>query len=102
MILSFELSMPSNNAWNGKWTGEENFYAVTHDFGKTKKAENHASEIIDNGPYYYNFGDGWTACVKVKKVTAQEAREIRSESKGFCGYDWMVKEIRIYGEILGK
>ena len=28
-ILCFTLSIPKNNSWNGKWTGEESYFART-------------------------------------------------------------------------
>jgi len=100
MILSFELSMPNNNAWNGKWSGEGRLYAKIVNFGKTKKAEKHAQEILDEGYFYYNFGDGWGAGVTVRKVDAREAAKIRKNTVGFSGYDWMVDTIKLYGKIM--
>jgi len=99
MILSFTLSMPNNNSWNGKWTGEGNPYIIVHNFGHTKKGETKAKEILDNGSYYYNFGDGWGASVVVKQVDFKEAKRLNRISKGFCGYDWMVDEIISIGRI---
>ena len=94
MLLSFELSMPNNNAWNGKWTGEGNFYARVVNFGKTKKAEAKAREILDNRYFHYSFRDGWSAGVTVKEVDAKTAMKIRRKSKGFYSYDWMIDSIR--------
>ncbi len=36
----------------------------------------------------------------MREVDGKEARRVRKESKGFCGYDWMVDEIRQHGRIL--
>ena len=36
-ILCFILSMPKNNSWNGKWTGEKNLFARTKKLLKIKK-----------------------------------------------------------------
>ena len=99
MILSFTLSMPNNNAWNGKWTGEDRLYVRVKNLGKTKKAMAHAKEMIDEGYYYYNFGDGWGAAVTVQEVDAKEARRLRAKSQGFCGYDWMIDSIMSHGKI---
>lgn len=99
MILSFILRMPNNNSWNGKWTGDDRVYARIVNFGKTKKAEKKAKELIDNSSYYCNFGDGWGASVDVKQVDAKQARKLRSKTQGFCGYDWMIDSIRRHGEI---
>ena len=99
MFLSFTLSMPNNNSWNGKWSGEDRFYAKVVNFGRTKKAEADAKQILDKGYFYYNFGDGWGAGISVEKVDAKKAQQIRKKSVGFCGYDWMVDDIKLYGEI---
>ena len=92
MILSFTLSMPNNNAWNGRWSGEDTLYVRAINF-KTKKAAARAQEILDEGYFYYNFGDGWGAGVTVKEVDSKEARTLRRKSAGFCGYDWMIDSI---------
>ncbi len=94
MILAFTLSMPGVNSWNGKWSGEGRLYAKVINFGRTKKAIAKASEILDIGYFRYNFGDGWSAGVKVTEVDAKEAAKIRRNSKGFYGYDWMIESIK--------
>lgn len=88
MLIAFELSMPSNNAWNGKWTGEKNYYALVRNIPKDK-----VSEILSKERYSYSFGDGWVAKISVRHVKAKEAAVIRRKSRGFCGYDWMVSSI---------
>ena len=95
MILSFTLSMPNNNAWNGRWSGENNLYAKVINFGRSKKA----LEILEKKYYHYNFGDGWAAGVSVEEVDSKQANKIRKASQGFCGYDWMVESIKLNGEI---
>lgn len=102
MILSFTLSMPNNNSWNGKWSGEDTFYAKVINFGRTKKATSQAQEILDKGYYYYNFGDGWGAGVSIEEVDSKRAAQIRRKSAGFCGYDWMIDSIKEFGEILNS
>lgn len=94
MLLSFTLSMPSNNSWNGKWSGEGNLYARVVNVGNPT-----ARELVEKGYFYYNFGDGWAAGVTVKAIDGKEARRIRKESQGFCGYDWMIESIRSKGKI---
>jgi len=97
MILSFTLSMPNNNSWNGKWSGEDDLYVVVKTIRSNKKAQ----EILDGSSYYYNFGDGWGASISVEEVDAAKARKLRKRSKGFCGYNWMIEDIELYGKILG-
>jgi len=100
MILSFALSMPNVGSWNGKWTGEGTLYAKVINFGRSQKANDKAREILAQGYYRYDFGDGWSAGVSVKAVSPKEATSIRRKSKGFCNYDWMVDSIRLDGKII--
>lgn len=93
-LLSFTLSMPGVNSWNGRWTGEGQLYARVVNVGQPT-----AREIAAKKYFHYNFGDGWAAGVTVKEVDGKEARRIRKQSKGFCGYDWMIESIRSKGKI---
>ena len=77
----FELSMPSNNAWNGKWSGEDDTYTVA----KTLPA---AKFDALKPRYTYNFGDGWVAAVRVREAGPREKPTNR-----FCGYEWMIDSI---------
>lgn len=99
MLLSFVLSMPNVNTWNGRWSGEDSFYAKVVNFGQGKKNNEKAQEILDEGYYYYNFGDGWGAGITVSQVDSAEARKIRRKSQGFSGYDWMITSIIKEGSI---
>jgi len=95
MILSFTLSMPNIGSWNGKWTGAKNLYAITENIRSKKQAQ----KILDKEYYHYDFGDGWSAGVTVNSVTAKKAAKLRKASNGFCGYEWMIKSIKLYGDI---
>lgn len=86
----FELSMPSRNSWNNKWSGESTKYTIAKTL--TKKKQKDIKEY-----YSYAFGDGWVAGVSVRKAKPRE----RATGK-FCGYDWMVNEIIWHNEIKGK
>jgi len=98
MILQFTLSMPNNNAWNGKWSGEDNPYIICRNYSKKK-----ANEILTHGDYhYYNFGDGWGAGVTIKTIDSNEKRKALRTTQGFSGYDWMVDSIEQYGKILNS
>ena len=98
MKLCFELSMPNNNAWNGKWTGDEKCYAI---IVNTKQKER-AREVLNKGYFRYNFGDGWVAGISVREVDAKEATRMKRKSVGFCGYNWMVDSIMECLEIKWK
>lgn len=99
MILAFELSMPTANSWNGRWSGEGRCYARLETFRGVKGGQR-AAEILAKAPYYYHWSDGWSAAVSVREVTPAEARTLRKKSVGMAGYDWMVETIRLYGKIL--
>ena len=102
MKICFELSMPSNNSWNGKWSGENEYYARVVDFGRGKANEEKAKLILAQKSYTYNFGDGWVARIIARNVDAQETQRIRKASRGFMGYDWMIDSIIHKGHIEGR
>lgn len=79
--IIFELSMPSNNSWNGKWTGEGKKYTVARTLPGAK-----ASELKPR--YTYSFGDGWVAAVSIREAAPREKATDR-----FCGYEWMIASI---------
>jgi len=87
MVLRFELTMPNVGSWNGVDTGNK---AGCFIFKVVPKKE--AVELIDKN-FYYNFGDGWGANVKV-------TQNRRSKSNGFRGYSWMVDSILEHGKII--
>lgn len=92
MLISFELSMPGVNSWNGRWSGRDKVHAIVKTFTK-----NHPKL----GYYSYDFGDGWRAGITVREVTVPAAKMLRKQSSGFCGYDWMVDSIISDGDIYG-
>ena len=79
--MIFELSMPRNNSWNGKWSGEESVYTIA-------KAIPDAKARALKARYTYNFGDGWMAAVAVREAAPRE-----KASGKFCGYEWMIDSI---------
>ena len=99
-VICFELTMPRRNTWNGRWSGEEKTYTRTRRFNSTKKAGELVTRILAQGSYYYDFGDGWAASVRVREVTPQEARKIDKASGGFWGYEWMIDSIINDGKII--
>lgn len=101
MMLAFTLSMPNRASWNGRWSGEDDVYAIIKTFRGNKQLAV-AEKILDTGYYHYSFGDGWAAGISVKEVDSAEASKLRRRSKGFCGYDWMVDTIIRFGEPLNS
>ena len=106
MLLAFELSMPNKGSWNGKWSGENDCYVrilnFSRRYGNGKTAKELANKIVSGSGYWYNFGDGWSMCVDVKQVDSKEAAKLRKKSRGFCGYDWAIDSILVFGEILNE
>jgi hypothetical protein len=96
MNFAFLLSMPGNNAWDGKWTGEGTLYARVKTFSARDFKATGLSLV---GHHRYNFGDGWVASVEVKVVDSTTKRKLVKQSKGFCGYDWMIDSLMAHGEI---
>ena len=92
MILEFKLSMPNVGSWNGKWSCEGEYFAKIITFRGKKNIER-AKEMLKEGSYFYDFGDGWGACVSIRQVDSREASKLRRKTQGFRGYDWMVDSI---------
>ena len=91
MTLSFEITMPNIGSWNGVWIGENNPHFAFRTVNKVK-----GDKILkgkESSNYYYNFGDGWGANVKVKKILAPERRKLEKINCGFLGYEWMIDSI---------
>jgi hypothetical protein len=97
MLLSYELSMPSNNSWNGRWSGQDDLHAVVRSY-RTMPMIN--GKQLAGSLFTYSFGDGWVAAITIREVTSSAAAKIRKDSKGFCGYEWMIDSILRWGRIL--
>lgn len=101
-IISFELTMPNVGSWNGKWTGEGEKYFIIKSVSN-KFFKDNIEKLLDGeklyNSWYYNFGDGWGANVRMEIIDATIARHRRKVSKGFCGYGWMVDSIIKRGKI---
>lgn len=98
-MLVFELTMPNRGSWNGKWSGESERHIITkseHDVWSKQMME----DILNQKDFWYNWDDGWSACVTVTTMKSSEATKLRKKSDGFCGYDWMVTSILKYGKIM--
>ena len=100
MILEFKLDMPNRGSWNGRWSGEEDYYAIIKTF--RSKSDIADVEKLIGESFGYDFGDGWFASVDVREVDSKEAQKLRRKSKGFCNYNWMVDSILKYNEILPR
>lgn len=95
-MLMFTLAMPSNNSWNGRWSGQDRPYAIVR---REPRDRAFVDKILAEGSFHYNFGDGWTARVSVERIDSSKAAGVRKKSRGFCSYDWMVDDILRLGRI---
>lgn len=97
-MLVFELTMPGRGSWNNRWSQEDVKHYIVRP-NSTVKDRKLLKEILETKHFYYRWDDGWTACVSVSNVKSNEANRCRKQSKGFCGYDWMVTSIIRKGRI---
>ena len=88
MLVEFKLDMPNRGSWNGKWSGEGNYYAIIKNLKKDV-----AMKILEKESYSYFWDDGWSASIEVRHVDGKEAAKLRKKTKGFRNYDWMVRSI---------
>lgn len=86
-MIAFILTMPHRGSWNGRWSGENDIYAII----KTERAV--PNKDIIGKTFYYRWDDGWTARISVEKVDCKTGNSLRKKSRGFCGYNWMVNSI---------
>lgn len=100
--LLFKLSMPNRASWNGAWSGQGNCYAIVRSVRPNISGRMLVAQLTKQRYFSHSWSDGWRACVEVCEIDAKEARKIRKASKGFCGYDWMVKNILSHGDCRDK
>ena len=91
-MIAFILTMPNRGSWNGRWSGENDLHAIV-------KTERSVPKDIIGKSFWYNWDDGWSACVSVEKVDCKEGNKLRQKSRGFCGYNWMVDSLIKKGRI---
>ncbi len=87
-LVEFELAMPGNASWNGKWTGDDRQYLVYR-----RVTAKRCRELCLPRSWTHSFGDGWVA-----RVSARPVKRGR-RSDGFAGYEWMVESILRHAEI---
>ena len=93
-MIVFKLTMPRNNSWNGKWSGADDVHIITL---PDRWVPN---DRIGNS-YYYDFGDGWCACIDVIKMNANssEYRKMTRNNRGFSRYNLKLESIISNNEI---
>lgn len=105
MLVSFQLTMPNVGSWDGKWTGANKKYYVVQNISTAWiKKQDHFKRLLENGRdnWHHSWGDGWGANVMAEIVDSTEARKRRKISSGFCGYEWMIGNIKSYGSTKEK
>jgi|KBSSwiStaDraftv2_1062776.scaffolds.fasta_scaffold75425_6 hypothetical protein len=96
--ITFTLSMPGVASWNGRWSGEGRRYVIVKKFSASRKGDAKANELLAMHSRSHHWDDGWCARVDIREVDAKTASLLRRTSDGFCGYDWMVANICLYGQ----
>ena len=95
--IAYILTMPGVGSWNGSFTGSRNFYCVTRSY---KNSSHIPAKVLSmESGYIYDFGDGWVSRIKAREIPVVEKPVYNSQSSGFMGYEWMIKEIEKYGRI---
>lgn len=92
--MAFILNFPNTPTWNGNFSGSGKFYGMLQRVAKQQEEE------LDGKTFSYRWEDGWSARIECRKVSAQEAAQIRRNSQGFWGYGWMVESIIKNGAIV--
>ena len=95
MVIWFVLRMRNTPTWNGSWSGAGRLYAKRVNVPKAR-----AEELLKEGSFWWSWSDGWSCAVDVVKPSPAEARAMAKNTRGFCGYEWMIKSIILYGQIL--
>ena len=96
--LSYTLTIPRNNSWNNKWSGDNQLFCRIRKIREPAVKTSSEYQLAGQS-FFYDFGDGWTACIKVKEVTLAEANNLKKNSRGFSSYDWMIASLIKNGEI---
>ena len=89
----FRLSMPSRGSWNGEWSGSGRNYTIVRDFGRPALAA--LMEGESERSWFHRWDDGWAASVTARVMGPGERA---AKSDGFCGYEWMVRNIVDHGD----
>ena len=99
MFIKFTLTMPNVGSWDGRWSGEGKEYSQVRKYTK-KYSKEKIKNVLSKSAYFYNFGDGWSANIRVDVVDAIEKNKSRKRSLGFNDYDWMIDSIEKVGKII--
>ena len=87
--VEFKLTMPGVASWNNSWSGSGKNYIIVRSITDEK-----AKNLLDVGYWSHHWNDGWCAGISIREMQKGERRK---KSDGFCGYDWMVRNIISHG-----
>jgi hypothetical protein len=87
--------MPGKASWNGRWSGEDKNYLAYRRL-RVPTLERLGLELGATGKaWHHQWNDGWCARIHAR-ILAENERPRKSD--GFCGYEWMVDNILVYGD----
>ena len=96
--VEFRLTMPNKGSWNGKWSGDDRNYTIVKTLPEKRVRELDLSEDTPQS-WHYSWDDGWGANITARIMAKGERAK---KSDGFCGYEWMVRNIILYDSPYGK
>lgn len=93
-MIVFQLTMPDCGKWNKKWVAANQLHIQLRN-------ENQVPQEYWGKDFYYRWDDGWIACVSVRRMDDEAARELKRKSahQWVADYAWMVDSICTKGEI---
>ena len=95
--IVYILTMPNVGSWNGKFTGEGHLNCSVRSYIKDSPIPKKVLSMKYG--YHYDFGDGWSVNIKATQIKGNQKAKYKKASKGFYGYEWMIKEIEEFGRI---
>lgn len=95
--IVYILTMPNVGSWNGRFAGEGHLNCEVRSYLKDSDIPKKVLSMKDG--YHYDFGDGWLVNIKATQIKENEKDKYEEASRGFYGYEWMIKEIEKFGRI---
>lgn len=92
-MIVFTLESVKRAYAYGKWNPEGKRYMYICRNGFLR-------EDLRNRKYRYRWPDGWEVTIDVREVSSMEGKRLINESDGFGIYEWMIKSIQRYGQII--
>ena len=87
--VEFRLTMPNKGSRSGKWSGDDRNYTIVKSL-PDKTVKELGLSVDATKTWHYSWDDGWGANITARIMAKGERAK---KSDGFCGYDWMVRNI---------